>query len=366
MGMPANAGLEYWQNVLVAGGSTVIPRWTLEPVPGVGECTVTIPQDAVPAPQGPAGEPDVSSGAVLLAAHAVVLAALSGERDVVTGYVAAGGRVLPCRLTTDPGPWRSVVGEAARAQRDLLTHADVEVEDLRRRLGVAGPSFTTMFDPAGDGDLAADAVLRVGVVDDGRRAGVAAAVPDRRARRGGRCAHRRLPPDRPHADRGRPRRRSPRPDPAVGRGAALPARRAGGSAPAVAGPAVPRAVRGARGGASGRGRRGARGPGVELPGAERPGEPPGSRAAGPGAPARGRGRGGDRAQPRLDGVGARGVQGRRRVPADRAALPGGPDREDADAVGVPARADRDRQHHHAGQGDGLGPRGPPPAGRRRL
>ena len=37
MGMPANAGLEYWQNVLVAGGSTVIPRWTLEPVPGVGD-----------------------------------------------------------------------------------------------------------------------------------------------------------------------------------------------------------------------------------------------------------------------------------------------------------------------------------------
>jgi len=70
MGMPANAGLEYWQNVLVAGGSTVIPRWTLEPVPGVGECTVTIPQNAVPAPQGPAGEPDVSSGAVLLAACA--------------------------------------------------------------------------------------------------------------------------------------------------------------------------------------------------------------------------------------------------------------------------------------------------------
>ena len=29
MGMPANAGREYWQNVLVAGISTAIPRWTL-------------------------------------------------------------------------------------------------------------------------------------------------------------------------------------------------------------------------------------------------------------------------------------------------------------------------------------------------
>jgi amino acid adenylation domain-containing protein len=166
MEMPAEAGREYWRNVLVAGGSTVIPQWTLDPVPGVGECTVAVPEAAVVALPGPAGEPGVSSGAVLLAVHAVVLAALSGERDVVTGYVAAGGRVLPCRLTTEPGPWRSVVGVAARAEGELLAHADVAVEDLRRELGVAGPSFTTMFDPAGDGDLIGDAVLRVGVVDE--------------------------------------------------------------------------------------------------------------------------------------------------------------------------------------------------------
>ena len=97
-----------------------------------------------------------------MAVHAVVLAALSGERDVVTGYVAPGGRVLPCRLTTEPGPWRSVVDEAARSERELLDHADFPVDDLRRELGVAGPSFTTVFDPAGDGDLADGAVLRWG------------------------------------------------------------------------------------------------------------------------------------------------------------------------------------------------------------
>ena len=43
MEMPAKAGREYWRRVLVAGGSTVIPRWTLDPVPGVGECTVALP-----------------------------------------------------------------------------------------------------------------------------------------------------------------------------------------------------------------------------------------------------------------------------------------------------------------------------------
>ena len=86
--MPAKAGREYWQGVLVAGGSTVIPRWTLDPRPGVGECTVAIPDAGVAAMR--------ESSAVLPAVHAVVLAALSGERDVVTGYATPSGRVLPC------------------------------------------------------------------------------------------------------------------------------------------------------------------------------------------------------------------------------------------------------------------------------
>ena len=55
----------------------------------------------------------------------------------------------------------------------------------------------------------------------------------------------------------------------------------------------------------------------------------------------GRRRGRDRAQPRLDGRGHRDLQGRRRVPADRAALPGRPHRDDARARGLPARARRD-------------------------
>ena len=164
MEMPAKAGREYWRRVLAAGGSTVIPRWTLDPVPGVGECTVALPDAGATALR--AGRAGVA-GAVLLAAHAVVLAALSGERDVVTGYVAAGDRVLPCRLTTEAGPWRSLVAEAARAEGELLRHAEVAVEDLRREMGVAGPSFTTLLDPTGDGDLTGGAVLRVGVVDEG-------------------------------------------------------------------------------------------------------------------------------------------------------------------------------------------------------
>ena len=107
MGMPVKAGREYWQGVLVAGGSTVIPRWTLDPRPGVGECTIGGPGGRSRGNAGPAAEP----GATLLAAHAVVLAALAGEREVMTGYVA--GRVAGrCRAADHRA--RPVAGARAR------------------------------------------------------------------------------------------------------------------------------------------------------------------------------------------------------------------------------------------------------------
>ena len=100
--------------MLVAGGFTAIPRWTLDPVPGVAEHEATIPDDLAAALRRLADELAVPLSSVLLAAHAKVLAALSGEREVATGYVAgAGGRPLPCRLTTEPGSWRALLLDAA-------------------------------------------------------------------------------------------------------------------------------------------------------------------------------------------------------------------------------------------------------------
>lgn len=161
-GVPENAGREYWRGVLLAGGSTVVPRWTTDPRPGTGDVTVAVPEAAAGALRDPAA---------LLAAHAVVLAALSGEQDVVAGYVTGPDRVLPCLLTTASGPWRDVVAEARRAQDALRRHAGFAVEDLRRELDVAGPSFTTVLDPAGapasDVALPDGAVLRVGPADAG-------------------------------------------------------------------------------------------------------------------------------------------------------------------------------------------------------
>ncbi|HTK62096.1 MAG TPA: hypothetical protein VL595_06955, partial [Pseudonocardia sp.] len=78
------AGREFWRGVLVAGGSTTIPEWSLEPVVGVAEYTETVPQRLLSALGERADEVGVPLRAVLLAAHATVLAALSGEKDVVT------------------------------------------------------------------------------------------------------------------------------------------------------------------------------------------------------------------------------------------------------------------------------------------
>jgi non-ribosomal peptide synthetase component F len=172
---------EFWREILLAGGATALPRWTLDPTPGVGEHVATLPDDLLLAVRGLANRLGLPLRTVVLAAHAKVLAALSGEREVVTGYAAAaGGRLLPCPLTTAPETWRGLLLEAALVEVDLLWHRDVAVDELKRELGVAGPSFETVFDPINSvdtavdttvdagGGLAGDAVLRVGISDHGR------------------------------------------------------------------------------------------------------------------------------------------------------------------------------------------------------
>jgi non-ribosomal peptide synthetase component F len=147
--------------MLAAGGFTAIPRWTLDPAAGIAEHATTIPDDLGAALRRLAEELRLPLGSVLLAAHAKVLAALTGEREVITGYVAlAGGQPLPCRLTTEPRSWRALLLDARRGESELLSHKDFAVDDLRRELGLGGPSFETVFDPTGEeGDLAEDIVL---------------------------------------------------------------------------------------------------------------------------------------------------------------------------------------------------------------
>src|SRR5258708_20487938 len=99
----AERGREFWRGVLLAGGFTALPRWTLEPVPGVGEHEARIPDELVAALRRLADELAVPLSSVLLAAHAKVLGALSGERDVSTGYAALAARPpFPSPMPTQP------------------------------------------------------------------------------------------------------------------------------------------------------------------------------------------------------------------------------------------------------------------------
>ena len=161
----AEGGREFWRGVLLTGGSTALPRWTLEPVPGVADHERRIPEDLVAALRSLADQLAVPFSSVLLAAHARVLAALAGEREVWTGYAVAGRPPLPCRMTTGPDSWRALLREAHRAESELLSHRDFPVDDLRLELGLTRPLFETVFDlTAGDaGALAEETVLWLGI-----------------------------------------------------------------------------------------------------------------------------------------------------------------------------------------------------------
>src|SRR5713226_1137352 len=164
---PAERGREFWRGVLLAGGFTVLPRWTLDPVPGVGEHESRIPDELMASLRRLAYELAVPLSSVLLTAHAKVLGALSGEREVSTGYAAVEGRPpLPCRMTTEPHSWRTMLLETNLAELDLLSHADFPLEDLRRELGLTKPLFETVFDSISEGgELAEDTVLWVGILE---------------------------------------------------------------------------------------------------------------------------------------------------------------------------------------------------------
>ena len=156
---------EFWHGVLTGGGFTAIPRWTRDPVPGVAGYEAPVPGDLLPALRQRAAELGVPLSSMLLAAHAKVLAALCGESEVVTGYMAAlRGVPLPCRLVTAPGSWRAVLRQAHRTEWELLAHQDFPVGDLAGELGLAGPAFETVFDAlGGEGTLAPDTVLWVSI-----------------------------------------------------------------------------------------------------------------------------------------------------------------------------------------------------------
>ncbi|HEY1974697.1 MAG TPA: amino acid adenylation domain-containing protein [Pseudonocardia sp.] len=166
-------GPNYWRDVLRAGGFTAVPRWSTTGTPGVEHRETRVPRTVCSALHRLAEQWAVRPHSILLAAHARVLAALSGQLGVTTGLVAEpGGPALPCRLDTEPATWHDLVRHVERVTATLRTHRGVPIEPLRQELGLPTPLFETVFDPHDSGavsenladDLADDTVLRVTVL----------------------------------------------------------------------------------------------------------------------------------------------------------------------------------------------------------
>src|SRR2546428_13416747 len=66
----AERGREFWRGVLLAGGFTAVPRWTLDPVPGIAEHEAKICNEVVAGLRRLGGEAAGAVRCVVLSAHA--------------------------------------------------------------------------------------------------------------------------------------------------------------------------------------------------------------------------------------------------------------------------------------------------------
>ncbi|MFD7662152.1 amino acid adenylation domain-containing protein [Streptomyces sp. NPDC059788] len=163
MGTPTDTGSP-------SGPGTVsaIPRWHTGPRRAGAPATVhtcRVPDGLAPALTGLAGRLGVPVGAVLLAAHAKVLSALTGETDVLTGRTAPGGDGThrPCRVPVADGDWEQLVLAAHRA-----ADATAGTEDTDRRYevvcdlsGLGGAAKAPGPGPESPADTGSQPVLRV-------------------------------------------------------------------------------------------------------------------------------------------------------------------------------------------------------------
>jgi len=141
----------YWRSVLAAGGATAIPRWATGTDRSLRTRIQPIPIGLAEQVEKLAAELSVTVSQLVLAAHARVLAALSGEPDVVAGYVPAPGAApLPLLLGTGLFESRAaLIRGVADAESELMRHQEYPVAETVTGLTTAGPAFESVFDPTG-------------------------------------------------------------------------------------------------------------------------------------------------------------------------------------------------------------------------
>lgn len=145
----------------MAGGRTALPRSTENPRPGMGHYEARIPQHLTRALRRLADDLTMPLNAVTLTAHIKVLAALSGEREVCTGYACGAGAPLPFRMNIDACSWRDLLQTTGRAESALRAHKDYPVETLKRELGLTASLFETVFVADAHDGWAEQAMLQI-------------------------------------------------------------------------------------------------------------------------------------------------------------------------------------------------------------
>lgn len=152
---------EFWVAVTGAGSLGAVPRWCADPAPlpadvpvRTAEVTVPVPADLDRALTARADELEAASAILLLAAHARVVAGLSGEDEVVVGLVDDGDPrcSVPCRIDTGVASWRALLADVARREAEVRRRALVRPDvlaALRHEADPLVPWSETALDVAG-------------------------------------------------------------------------------------------------------------------------------------------------------------------------------------------------------------------------
>ncbi|MEU8680720.1 amino acid adenylation domain-containing protein [Streptomyces sp. NPDC048611] len=157
------------------GGFTPLPRWSRTPadLPAVHRTALpgATAGELLRRSEGLGLSPDI----LLLAAQVRVLAAVTGDSSVVTGYLAGDGAAngpLPLWVPLPDGSWADLVTEVARRADEVRAHAGAALDAPRDGTGRTAPLFDTVLvagRAAGPEDLTDGTVLAAGLARTGDR-----------------------------------------------------------------------------------------------------------------------------------------------------------------------------------------------------
>ncbi|MEU8780924.1 amino acid adenylation domain-containing protein [Streptomyces sp. NPDC048637] len=164
----------FWQRVL-GGGYTPLPRWSRIPAAPSAVRRTAIPAGTADALHLLAERQGLSPDTLLLTAYVRVLAAVTGDSSVVTGYLPEEGQEkspLPLWAALSEGSWAELVTAVAELAAGTRRHSLRALDELRAETGRTEPLFDTVLvagRAAVTEDLTAGTVLAAGLARTGDR-----------------------------------------------------------------------------------------------------------------------------------------------------------------------------------------------------